>query len=72
MEGDKCSKNGCNEQAIGYEDHLHCGYNVCEEHASKEMLKLKPGESKRDLVDYYHKYVTDLPQGIGKILGGTK
>ena len=54
MKGEKCSK--CNKLAIGYEGHLYCGYNVCKDHASKEVLKLKRGESKRDGVDYYHKY----------------
>lgn len=68
MKGDKCSKDGCNEIAIGYEGHLHYGYNVCEKHASKEVLELEPGKTKKDFIDYYHKYVADLPDSICKIL----
>lgn len=56
MKGDKCSIDGCDELAIGYESHLGGGYNVCEKHCSTKVLKLKPGETKRDSVDYYHRY----------------
>jgi hypothetical protein len=38
MEGDKCSINGCDKLAIGYESHLGGGYNVCEKHCSTKIL----------------------------------
>ena len=59
MKGDNCSWNHCDRVAIGYESSPVCGINVCEEHSSKKMKELKPGEEFYDDCFRVERYTTD-------------
>lgn len=56
MKGDNCSMRNCSNIAVGYYSGLSYGYNVCEKHAPKELLLLKPNESKTQGQYKFHKY----------------
>jgi len=66
MQGDKCSYEGCKKIAIGYEMVTrNMALNVCEDHCSKIMLTMKPGEKvgkpgyNNGLFDYHHRYLVE-------------